>query len=105
MEQAVPKRENRYSARLNVKVDARLREVASKSRFEVQIDDLSLTGFRCTTGFSLTPDNIVTLAFPGLTPLEAQVIWASGKRYGCQFEHPLHVAVFDHLVALYRPKS
>ena len=32
--------------------------------------------------------------------LEARVAWRDGHRYGCAFVHPLHPAVFDHIVAL-----
>src|SRR3546814_17049147 len=34
---------------------------------------------------------------PGLQPLEAVVRRADGNNYGCEFVHPLHVSVAQHL--------
>lgn len=104
MRQATAKRDNRYGARLDVKVAAALRELGSASKFEVQIDDLSLSGFRCSTGYRLNAGQSVVITIPGLGPLEARVAWADKTHYGCAFERALHVAVFDHLVAQYRKR-
>lgn len=96
------RRDNRYAARLDVKVSAVLREFGSSQRFEVDIEDLSLTGFRCHTSFRLTVGQIVSVTIPGLAPLESRVAWVDGFRYGCSFDRALHVAVFDHLVRRHR---
>lgn len=96
------RRDNRYAARLDVKVSAVLREYGSAQRFEVDIEDLSLTGFRCHTSFSLTVGQVVSITMPGLAPLESRVAWVDGFRYGCSFDRALHVAVFDHLVRSHR---
>lgn len=96
------RRDNRYAARLDVKVSAVLREHGSSQRFEVDLEDLSLTGFRCHTGFRLAVGQAVSITIPGLAPLESRVAWVEGYRYGCSFDRALHVAVFDHLVRRHR---
>ena len=96
------RRDNRYAARLDVKVLAVLREYGSSQRFEIAIDDLSLTGFRCRTNMRLRVGQTVAVAIPGLAPLESHVAWVEGHFYGCAFDRALHVAVFDHLVRQHR---
>jgi PilZ domain len=102
MRTAAAKRDNRYGTRLDVRVTATLREVGSSSKFDVQITDLSLSGFRCSTLFRLSEGQAVAITIPGLSPLEATVAWGDGSHYGCRFERALHVAVFDHLVTRFR---
>jgi PilZ domain len=102
MRPQVSRRDNRYATRLDVKLDAALRELGSSQRFDIDVEDLSLTGFRFTTSFRLNVGQMVSVTIPGLSALEARVAWVDGYRYGCAFERALHVAVFDHLVARYR---
>lgn len=104
MRQSVSRRDNRYAARLDVKLSATLREMGSSKRFDVQVEDLSLTGFRCTTTFRLNPGQVVAITIPSLASLEARVAWAEGYLYGCSFERALHVAVFDNLVSRFPKK-
>ena len=99
------RRDNRYATRLDVKVSAVLREFGSSQRFEVDIEDLSLTGFRCHTSFRLTVGQVVSVTIPGLAPLESRVAWVDGFRYGCSFDRALHIAVFDHLVRHHRKSA
>ena len=70
------------------------------TRFEIDVVDLSVTGFRAQTSFTLWPGTTVWLTLPGLAALEAVVAWRDKFRYGCAFSKPLHPAVFDHIVAL-----
>jgi hypothetical protein len=102
MRTATVRRDNRYATRLDVKVSAVLREYGSSQRFEVDLEDLSLTGFRCCTSFRLSVGQTVAVTIPGLAPLQARVARADGHNYGCAFERALHVAVFDHLVRRHR---
>lgn len=88
--------EARMSRRLGVSFDASLREPGS-TKFRVTIDDMSQSGFRCNTSFTLIPNNVVWLTIPGLAPLEARVAWRKGYLYGFAFALPLHVAVFEHI--------
>ncbi|MCM8731200.1 pilus assembly protein PilZ [Hephaestia sp. GCM10023244] len=91
--------DNRHALRKPVRLKAQLRDRGT-TRFEIDILDLSTTGFRAETSFTLWPDHIVWLTLPGLSSLEATVAWRDGLHYGCAFTNPLHPAVFDHLVRL-----
>ena len=102
MRLAALRRDNRMALRLDVRLSAGLREPGSTQRFEVDVVDLSVVGFRCETGFTLHPGNCVYLTIPSLGPLEATVMRRDGVLYGCAFDRPLHTAVFDHIAAKYR---
>lgn len=99
---AALKRDNRHALRLDVRLQAGLREPGSAQRFEVDVIDLSVTGFRCETSFTLAIGQPVYLTIPSFGPLEAVVVRRNRFTYGCQFERPLHAAVFDHIAARYR---
>ena len=107
MENAVPipipseEDESRRALRKAVTMRAQLRDRGT-TRFEIEVVDLSVTGFRANTGFTLWPGTTVWLTMPGLAALEAVVAWRDKSRYGCAFAKPLHPAVFDHIVALSR---
>jgi hypothetical protein len=87
----------RGAKRLDVVFRAGLRERGT-TRFDIKVVDLSITGFRCETSCTLVPGSSIWLTIPGLAPLEARVAWRDKFRYGCAFAHPLHIAVFDHIV-------
>lgn len=91
--------ESRHALRKAVKMRAHLRDRGT-TRFEIEVVDLSTTGFRAQTSFTLWPGTTVWLTLPGLAGLEAVVAWRDKYRYGCAFTKPLHPAVFDHIVAL-----
>lgn len=102
MRPQLARRDNRYAARLDVRLEAVLRELGSSQRFDIDVEDLSLTGFRFTTSFRLNVGQLVSVTIPGLAALEARVAWVEKYSYGAAFDRALHVAVFDHLVARYR---
>lgn len=91
--------EGRRALRKAVGMRARLRERGA-NRFTVDVVDLSTTGFRCETSFTLYVGHVVWLTLPGLAGLEATVAWKRSYCYGFAFNRPLHPAVFDHIVAL-----
>ena len=91
--------ELRRSLRRAVKMRAHLRD-RGQTKFEIDVVDLSLAGFRAETSFTLWPGTIVWLTLPGLAPMEAVVAWRDKFQYGCAFRRPLHPAVFDHIVSL-----
>lgn len=93
--------DNRATLRRAVKLDARVRD-RSSTRFKIQIVDLSMTGFRAETLFTLRPGSIVWITLPGLQGLEATVAWQRGDHVGAAFRQPLHAAVFEHIVELGR---
>lgn len=96
------RRENRLFGRVEVVLNAVLREYGSAQRFTVDVKDLSLAGLRFETSFTLVPEAAISIRIPTLSPLDATIIWRSGFRYGCAFRQPLHVAVFDHFAARYQ---
>lgn len=91
--------EQRKALRRPVKMRAKLRD-RGQTRFEIDITDLSATGFRAETSFTLWPGSIVWLTLPGLAGIEGTVQWRDKFMYGCSLSKPLHPAVFDHIVAL-----
>lgn len=89
----------RRALRKTVKLTARLRDRGAK-KFEIDVVDLSVSGFRAETEFKLHQGDLVWLTLPGLAGLEARVAWVDGLRLGCSFSQPLYPAVFDNIVRL-----
>jgi hypothetical protein len=93
----------RRAQRLSVTIDASLREHGT-TKFQVKVIDLSVTGFRCETSFTLNPGTRVWLTIPGFGGLEASVAWRDKFSYGFAFDHALHPAIFDHIKSKYTPE-
>lgn len=91
----------RRANRRDVVFDATLRE-PGLSKFTIKVRDLSVTGFRCETSFTMHPGTTVWLTIPGLAGLEARVAWRDGFKYGFAFTSALHPAVLDHVARQYR---
>ena len=72
---------------------------AGGSRFDVEVEDLSVTGFRIDTIYRVPVGAQVFLTIPTFAALEAKVAWSNGKGYGCHFTQPLHPSVFDTIAA------
>jgi PilZ domain len=89
--------DTRRAQRLSIAFPAMLREPGT-TKFQVMVKDLSVTGFRCETSFTMYPGSTVWMTIPGLNGLEACVAWKDGFKYGFAFVAPLHVAVFDHVI-------
>jgi PilZ domain len=97
--------EHRRTIRLDVKLSACLREPGSSQKFEVDVIDLSMTGFRFETSFTIKPGSKVFVTIPGMSTLEATVAWARGYVYGAQFNQPLYAGVFDLIAARHKKVS
>ena len=93
--------EHRIALRKPVRLRAQLRD-RSHTKFDIDVVDLSTTGFRLNTVFNLPVETIVWITLPKLAGLEATVAWRDRQSalYGCRFTTPLHPAVFDHIVAM-----
>jgi hypothetical protein len=63
--------------------------------------DISISGFSCEAVTSLRAGAICWVTFPGLTSLQAEIIWNDGIRVGCAMSNLLGQAVLDRLVARY----
>ncbi len=66
----------------------------------VRLSDLSPTGFKLAWLPEYSLDQPLRIRIPGMQVLGAQIRWHKGRQIGCEFASPLHVAVFDHIVAL-----
>ena len=89
--------EKRRARRWPVEVGAWLSDQAA--RFDVDVTDLSLSGFRAESSVALRLGAPVWLTLPGLAALEASVAWRDRYRYGCAFTLPLSAALIDRIVA------
>lgn len=99
MENVPPSHGNARAAdRRAVGFKAHLRE-SGGSRLDVDVQDLSRTGFRIDSVYGIAVGRRVHLTIPSFAPLEAEVAWREKSAYGCRFLQPLHPAVFDTIVA------
>ena len=62
--------------------------------------DLSETGFRVAWLPEYDVTKPLRIRIPGIEGLSARIRWHEGKQIGCEFESPLHVAVFEHIARL-----
>lgn len=97
----MPENETRRARRAPVNARARFREPGCNP-FEVQLFDLSASGFRMFTYGRPQLGTHIWVTIPGLQALEAIVRRANGNDYGCEFIPPLHAAVAEHLQRKFR---
>ena len=90
--------DGRRAARLGVRFKAALRETGA-TKFDVDVIDMSISGFRFETAYTLHIGVRVWLTVPGFSGFESTVAWRNNHLYGCRFEAPLHQAVLDHIIA------
>ena len=62
--------------------------------------DLSETGFRVAWLPEYDASKPLRIRIPGIEGLSAKICWHEGREVGCQFDSPLHVAVFEHIARL-----
>ncbi|WP_264580032.1 MULTISPECIES: PilZ domain-containing protein [unclassified Sphingobium] len=98
---AVPDRMNeppaRSLARQSVLIGVRVRR-KGESWFKSRISDMSLTGFRLMSYVKLQVGMEVWVMFAGFEGRKAFVTWVCDHEAGCEFETPMHPAIFDHIV-------
>lgn len=90
--------ETRTAERRRVRIRALVREAGS-TRVDIDVVDLSATGFRFESFYGFSPGARVFLSMPGLQPLEAEIAWRDKTTYGCRLVKPLHRAVFETIAA------
>lgn len=93
--------EDRCAPRAAVNIPATLRPSGSAG-FNVVVTDLSLAGFACQAVTGMKPGTLCWLTLPGLSGLQAEVIWNNGSMVGCAFARLLNQAVLDLIVSRYR---
>lgn|GEM_PF-785394 len=96
--------DTRRSRRAAIKARARFRE-AGANPYEVEIDDLSATGFRMISYTRPRTGTRIWVTLPGLQSLEAVIRRSEGNNHGCEFVIGLHPAVAEHLQSLLRPQK
>jgi hypothetical protein len=98
---AMSAEEVRRSRRAPIKARARFRE-AGANPYEVEIDDLSATGFRMISYARPRVGTHIWITLPGLQSLEAIIRRSDGNNHGCEFTAPLYPAVAEHMQSLLR---
>lgn len=88
----------RIAPRRRVDIRALVREAGS-ARVDIDVVDLSATGFRFESFYDFATGARVFLSIPSLQPLEAIVAWRKRNHFGCRFVNPLHPAVFETVAA------
>ncbi len=96
--------DGRRAERLTVNMQATLRESGSV-KYTIDLLDLSVTGFRFKTSYNLHIGTQVWLNLPKLEGRRSTVMWRDGYIYGCAYDQPLHMAVFDHIVRQYSGRA
>ena len=89
--------EDRSAPRIILKIPATLRP-SGVTGFGVVVTNLSLSGFACeaTTGMPIGARCWLTL--PGLSSLQAEVIWNNGSMVGCAFTDLLNRSILDSIL-------
>jgi PilZ domain len=96
----VAAQEDRCAPRTRLEIPASLRPSGDKG-FATTVHDLSLGGFSCEALSRLRPGALCWLTLPGLSALQAEVIWNHGGMVGCAFANLLNPAVFESVVGRY----
>lgn len=91
-------RDARTTERRRVCLRALVREAGS-TRIDIDLVDLSATGFKFESFYAFAVGARVFLTIPSWEPLEAVVAWRGTTSYGCRFLSPLHPAVFATIAA------
>lgn len=93
----IPSSADRKFCRGDVAITAHIRALGGIKN-QVNIVDLSETGFRMESLTYMSNDQVIFLTVPGFQQMEARIIWQSEWMYGCEFARSLHPAVYDHIV-------
>jgi len=103
---ALPEKIDQHISRLHnrqtVLIGVRVRR-KGESWFKSRITDMSLGGFRLLSFVKLKIGMEVWVMFPGFEGRKAYVVWTANHEAGCEFESPLHPAIFDHIVRMSDP--
>ncbi|HZG45041.1 MAG TPA: PilZ domain-containing protein [Allosphingosinicella sp.] len=97
----LPAADGRRTERRVVNLAASLREPGA-TVVEVDVLNLSVTGFMATSNLPLEMGHHVYLKLPGMEAQKSQVVWVEGDKAGFQFATPLHPATLDQLVSTER---
>lgn len=94
---AAAAQEDRCAPRTRLSMAGSLRP-SGQQGFNVVIRDLSLGGFACEAVTGMRSGHLCWITLPGLTALQAEVVWNDGQMVGCAFANLLNQAVFDAII-------
>jgi hypothetical protein len=89
--------EDRSAPRVTLSIPAQLRP-SGVTGFGVRVTNLSMSGFACEATTGMPGGSRCWLALPGLSPLQAEVIWNNGHTVGCAFSNVLNRSVLDAIL-------
>ncbi|HEX8366792.1 MAG TPA: PilZ domain-containing protein [Allosphingosinicella sp.] len=98
----LPTPDGRRAERRIVNLAASLREPGA-SMAEVEVLNLSVTGFAVESDMPIETGAHLWLKLPGLEALNSKVVWVEGRQAGFEFVTPLHPATLDAVTAATRP--
>jgi hypothetical protein len=90
--------EDRCTPRKMVRIPATLRSSGAKG-FPIIVTDISIAGFGCEAVSSMHPRDLCWLTLPGLTGLQAEIIWNNGITVGCAFSNLMNEAVLRNVLS------
>ncbi|MFC3699050.1 MAG: PilZ domain-containing protein [Pseudomonadota bacterium] len=89
--------DNRGAQRMQLDRASTLRD-GEDTPFDVQIEDISLTGFRMQLPFEILPDQATTIGVPGVGIRAVRIVRVEGTIAGCAFVQPLNRAELDTIL-------
>lgn len=95
---------DRSSDRHHLLIGVKLRR-PGENWFNARLANLSPTGFRVQSFARLEQDSTIYIMLPGFDGRAAKVVWTREHEAGCQFERPLHPAIFDHILRVSRLRA
>jgi hypothetical protein len=87
----------RNAERVPVQATPSLRR-SGYNKIAVNLLDLSTSGFKIETFGGIPVGVPVWITLPGLSALEAKVVWSRWDQVGAEFINPLHSAILDAVV-------
>ena len=94
----LPTPEGRQAERRVVNLAARLRDPGA-SVADIEILNLSITGFMAHGDVGLETGSHAWLKLPGLEPQNCTLVWVKDGKAGFEFANPLHPAQIELLVS------
>ncbi|MDB5702048.1 MAG: PilZ protein [Sphingomonadales bacterium] len=94
---SIAAQEDRSAQRYPLAISAMLRPSGS-SGFQTLVTDLSLSGFAVRAITQMHPGTLCWLTLPGLSGLQAEIVWNDGNTVGCAFATLLNQAVLNSII-------
>ena len=100
----LPPSDGRKAERRVVNLAARLRDPGARL-VDVELHNLSITGFMARGETELEVGDSIWLKVPGFSPEPTRVVWVEGDQVGFEFATPLHPATVEMLAAAGRQRT